>query len=128
MVLGMAEATRAAGARVRTWPIGGSVAVLGLGLGATFWPESEAAGGIGFAMVAASVDACVVPFLSARVLRWCGAFHTGAFDVFVHAPELAPVEVGMFSWVGASTGPAVSIPLGGPLSIEASVSAVVAFS
>lgn len=96
-----------------------------LGLGATFWPESQTSNGIGFALVSSSVDACVVPFLSARVLRWCGAFHAGAFDVFVHAPELAPVEVGMFSWFAASTGPALLIPITGPVSIEASVSAVV---
>lgn len=96
-----------------------------LGIGAMFWPESKTANGIGFAMVSAAFDACVVPLLSARVLRWCGALHVGAFDVFVHAPDLAPVEVGMFSWVGASTGPSLSIPIGGPVSFEASVSAVV---
>lgn len=100
---------------------------LELGVGATFLPESKTSG-FGFAIATGSLDACVVPFASARVLRWCAAFHAGVFDVFVHAPELAPVEVGMFPWLAAATGPALSIPIGAGLRVELSMNAVVPIS
>lgn len=97
---------------------------LELGVGAHFWPESRT-GGIGLAMAGGSLEACAVPFLGARVFRWCAALHAGVFQVFVHAPELAPVEVGMFPWLGAETGPALSIPLAGRVRLELMASVVV---
>lgn len=95
-----------------------------LGVGASFVPESKTAG-VGFAIATGSLDACAIPLLSARVLRWCAAFHAGAFDVFVHDAQLAPVEVGMFPWLAASTGPALSLPVTAALRIEVGVNAVV---
>lgn len=95
-----------------------------LGLGAHFWPESRTSG-VGFGITSGSLDACVIPFASARVLRWCAGAHGGVFDVFVHAAELAPVEVGAFVWAAAETGPALSIPVAGALRLELSASALV---
>lgn len=95
-----------------------------LGLGAHFWPESQTSG-VGYGITSGSVDACVVPFLAARVLRWCAGVHGGVFDVFVHSPELAPVEVGAFVWAGAETGPALSIPITGAFRLEIGAVAVV---
>ncbi|MBS2014299.1 MAG: hypothetical protein JST00_15540 [Deltaproteobacteria bacterium] len=95
-----------------------------IGVGASFVPESKASGA-GFAIATGTLDACAVPVAEARALRWCAAVHAGTFEVFVHAPELAPVEVGTFPWAALGTGPALAVPLGGRVSLEASVSAVV---
>ncbi len=95
-----------------------------LGLGAHFWPESRTSG-VGFGITSGSLDACVIPFASARVVRWCAGLHGGVFDVFVYAAELAPVEVGAFVWAAAETGPALSIPVAGALRLELSATAVV---
>jgi hypothetical protein len=95
-----------------------------LGLGAHFWAESKTSG-MGFALTTASVDGCVIPLDAIRPLRWCAGAHVGFLHVFVHAPELAPVTVGMVPWVGAETGPSVSLPLAGALRLEADLAAVV---
>ncbi len=97
---------------------------LELGVGAHFFPESRR-GGVGFAIATGSLDACAVTLSEARWLRWCAAFHAGTFEVFVHAPELAPVDVGAFPWLAIETGPAVSLPIGGRLRLELGVSVVV---
>ena len=97
-----------------------------VGVGASFWPESQTAG-LGFAIASAALESCIAPLASARFLRWCAAVHVGLFQVFVHAPELSPVDVGMFPWVAGETGPSVSLALVGRLRLEASVSAIVPF-
>jgi hypothetical protein len=95
-----------------------------LGLGTYFWPERRVER-VGFALATAALEACAAPWTSALWLRWCGALHLGLFQVFVHAPELTPVEVGMFPWAGGDTGPAVSFPLVGSLRLDARIAAVV---
>jgi hypothetical protein len=95
-----------------------------LGVGAHFWPESRT-GGVGFAVASAALESCIAPIASFRLVRWCAALHAGLFHVFVHAPELAPVEVGMFPWAAAETGPSLSVPLVGGLRLEAGISALV---
>ena len=94
-----------------------------LGVGAHFWPESRTAG-LGFALASAALENCIAPLASARFLRWCTAVHVGLFHVFIHTPELAPVDVGMFPWVAGESGPSASVPLVGPLRLEAGVSAL----
>lgn len=95
-----------------------------LGVGAHFLPESQQ-DGVGYALTSGALEACFVPLTSARWLRWCGDVHVGAFQVFVHAAELTPVEVGMFPWAGVGSGPALSLPLAGPIHLDAAVSALV---
>jgi hypothetical protein len=90
-----------------------------VGVGAHFWPESKTRG-VGFSIATGSLDGCFV----AHAFRWCAAFHAGAFDVFVHEPALAPVEVGMFPWLAAETGPSFSVPVAGALHLEAGLSAI----
>jgi hypothetical protein len=94
-----------------------------IGVGAHVWSESREAG-LGFSLVTGSLDACFAPLRSARALRWCASGHVGMFGAWVHAPELGPVEVGMFPWGAAETGPALSVPLAGPLRIDANVSGI----
>jgi len=95
-----------------------------VGVGAQLWPESRAAG-MGFALAAMSLDACLLPFASTVAFRWCGALLAGFFHAVVHAPELAPVEVGATPWLGAETGPLVSVPVTGTLRLEAGAAALV---
>ena len=95
-----------------------------VGLGAHFAPESRR-DGVGYALTSGALEACVVPWTAARWLRWCGDVHVGAFQVFVHAAELAPVEVGAFPWAGAGTGPGLSLPIAGSLHLDAALSALV---
>ena len=95
-----------------------------IGIGAHVWPESQTKG-FGFAIASGSLDACAMPLAGARLLRWCAAIHGGVFDVFVHAAELAPVDVGAFAWAAAESGPALSIPVVGALRLEIGVSAFV---
>ena len=45
--------------------------------------------------------------------------------MFVHAVDLAPVEVGSFFWAGGETGPVLSLPIGRTLRAFAGVSAIV---
>lgn len=97
---------------------------LTFGLGAHFIAPSRTEG-VGFSVTSGAFEICAVPFAGASALRWCGAFHLGAFSVFVHAPELAPVEVGAFPWLAAETGPQVAIPIGGPVRFEIGASAFV---
>jgi hypothetical protein len=97
-----------------------------VGIGASFWPESQTAG-LGFALVSAAFEGCVVPMASAAFLRWCAAVHAGVFEVFVHARELAPVDVGEFAWAAGESGPSLSVRVVGPLHAEASASALVPF-
>jgi hypothetical protein len=95
-----------------------------LGLGAHFWPEHRAER-FGFALATAAIETCAIPWASARWLRWCGAAHVGLFQVFVHAPELTPVEVGMCPWSAVESGPAVSLPLVASLRFDAGIAAIV---
>lgn len=95
-----------------------------IGVGAHFLPESQQ-DGLGYALTSGSIEGCFVPSLAARWLRWCADAQLGAFHVFVHAAELAPVEVGVFPWAGIGTGPALSLPIAGPLHLDASLSALV---
>jgi len=94
-----------------------------VGASASFWPESRTAG-LGFALTTAELEGCMAPLASARVVRWCAGAHVGLFQVFVHAPELAPVEVGMFPWAAVEAGPSLSFPLVGPLRLEAGATAI----
>jgi hypothetical protein len=95
-----------------------------IGVGGHFWPESRS-GGVGFALATGSLDSCLAPLASARWARWCAGLHVGVFQVFVHASELAPVDVGMFPWSAAETGPAVSIRAFGPVRLDAGLSGIV---
>ena len=96
-----------------------------LGVGAQLWVESQTSG-MGFGLTTASADLCVIPLGGVRALRWCAGGHLGVLHVAVHAAELVPVTVGMVPWAGAETGPHLSLPLlGGPLRLEAGVSAIV---
>ncbi len=97
---------------------------LELGVSAHFLPESQQEG-IGYALTSGALEGCLVPWISTRWLRWCGEAHLGAFQVFVHAAELTPVEVGMFPWAGLGTGPALSLPLAGPIHLDVAISALV---
>jgi hypothetical protein len=92
--------------------------------GAHFWPETVRSG-VGLALATGALDACVLPLSSVRALRWCAGIHLGAFQVFVHSPDLVPVDVGMFLWGAAETGPGLSLTLVGPLRLDASVAALV---
>ena len=103
-----------------------------LGVAAHLWPESRT-GGVGFALATIAVEGCLLPWGPRQTtgnaelgwFRWCAAAHAGTFHVFVHASALTPVDVGTFPWVGAETGPAVSIPLVNSLHLEAGVSVLV---
>jgi hypothetical protein len=97
---------------------------LEVGLGAHVWPESRSAGA-GFGLASASVDACALPFARARALLFCAGLHAGVLDVFVHAADLSPVEVGPFAWAGAEAGPALSLPIAGALRLEVDAAALV---
>ncbi len=92
-----------------------------LGLGAHLTPESRK-GDFGFALTTASLDVCVGP--RRIVVRWCAGGHLGFFHVFAHGDRLAPVEVGMFPWSAAETGPALSLPLVRGITLEMRVTAV----
>ncbi len=95
-----------------------------IGVGGHFLAESQQ-DGLGYALTSGGVEGCFVPSLAVRWLRWCADVQVGAFQVYVHAAELAPVEVGAFPWAGAGTGPALSLPITGPLHLDASISALV---
>ena len=97
---------------------------LTVGLGGHFIAPSRA-DGVGFSLTSGAVELCSAPIDGAPAFRWCGAFLAGAFAVFVHAPELAPVEVGAFPWLAGETGPEVAIPLGGAVRFEIGARAVV---
>lgn len=101
---------------------------LELGVSARYLPERAAEGGLSFALASGAVEGCVVPWLGAGMLsvtRWCAAVHGGAFHVFVAPGALSPLEVGTFPWLGAETGPSVTIPLFGALRLDAGIAVVV---
>lgn len=95
-----------------------------IGLGGHFIAPSRE-DGVGFSLTSGAVEICGEPLGGAPAFRWCGAFLAGAFAVFVHAPALAPVEVGAFPWLAGETGPEVAIPLGGSVRFEVSARALV---
>ena len=76
------------------------------GFSANFWPETRT-DGLGFhALASAALDGCISPWTSGRPrLLLCAAFHVGLFESFVEAPELSPLDVGMYPWAAAETGP-----------------------
>lgn len=95
-----------------------------LGIGAHFWPESRVGDELSFALSSLAAEGCFVPRPRAAI-RWCAAAHVGLFHVFVARGALVPIEVGMFPWAAVDTGPALSIPLLGPLRLDLGVSALV---
>lgn len=97
---------------------------VGVGVGAS-WLRPIPEGDFAFGLTTAEARACLTPWGARGVARLCGALLVGAFDASLRRTTLRPVEVGAFPWAGAELGPAIAVPLAGPVALAAGVSAIV---
>ncbi len=97
-----------------------------IGAGVAWSPEARE-GVYGFDLTTGELLGCFSPWGARGLLRACGGLLAGAFGTFVHSRTAEPVDVGLFPWLGAEGGAGLSIPLGGPATVELGASAVVPF-
>lgn len=95
---------------------------LDAGVGVGYFPESRDAD-FGFGLAYGEAGACLA--VSGKTVRICAGALAGAFETYVHTRTLVPREVGAFPWLGAHTGPTVSIPLASPLHLDVGARAIV---